>query len=107
MRLGVGDADADLGDGVWRVYEAHREDDVGVVWIGDEIVAVPTLHGGVELTVSAFWASAVGVGKRGDVAELVGDECFFPVEQRGWDGAWTELTPTSAELFFGVLSRMI
>jgi hypothetical protein len=59
----------------------------GIVWIGDEIVAVPSLHGGVELSVSAFWASAVGVGKRGDVAEFVGDEGLFPVEQRGWDGS--------------------
>jgi hypothetical protein len=39
VRLGVGDADADLGDGVWRVYEADGEDDVGVVWIGDAEVS--------------------------------------------------------------------
>src|SRR6202789_999182 len=74
----IHDAEPNLRVGqAGRVDEANREDHVGVLGIGDQLIASPLLHALVELVVGSLRASAVSGGKGAYVSQLERDECLL------------------------------
>ncbi len=70
-----------------RVDEANREDHVGVLGVGDQLIAAPLLHALVELVVSSLRATTVGGGEGAYIAQLKGNKRLLALENRHGDGS--------------------